>query len=362
MSRKGENIYKRKDGRWEARYIKDRDFKGKAIYGYIYAKTYKEAREKKQLLSKQGIKQNKKILFNTVIDEWLLERKNRIKESTYVIYYLDINNHIKPYFQTIYIDEINNLVINEFVKEKLSKGRLDNKGGLSNKTVKELLNIINSCIDYAVYKKYILLSLSKVNIPKKHMRKSILNNEELNKLIHYLKENNNAVNIGILLMICTGMRIGELCALKNKDIDLNKGIINVNKTLQRITNIENKKTKIIITNTKTDKSERVIPIPNSLIEYLKIDYNDLYFLTQTYKYMEPRTFRYAFKRKIKKLHLPEVTVHSLRHSFATKCIELGFDYNCLSEILGHSSPSTTMNLYVHSKIEYKKECMNKIQI
>lgn len=181
-------------------------------------------------------------------------------------------------------------------------------------------------------------------------------------LIQFLKDNPNYINVGILLMITTGIRIGEICALKNSDIDFNKKEIKIDKTLQRITDIQNGKTKIIISTPKTRYSARIIPLPESILIFIKNKNNDNYFLTQSSNHMEPRTLRYAFKRIIKKLQLPEVTVHSLRHMFASECIELGFDYKCLSEILGHSSPSTTMNLYVHSKTEYKRQCMNRIQI
>lgn len=362
MSRRGENIYKRKDGRWEARYIKGRDHHGKAIYGYIYGKSYKEVKEKKLLSCTSCQKDSTRILFNDWIDIWLEEHRCDIKESTYVIYYLNIQNHIKPFFKDYSIMEINESLIKQFIKDKSNNGRLDHNGGLSAKTIKELINIIKSSMKYASKKQLIKHNSLNINIKINKPKQAILDEKDYKILVNYLKENINSINAGILLMMCTGLRVGEICALKNNDIDLHNNIITINKTLQRITDIETKKTKIVITHTKTNKSQRVVPIPISLTKYLIIGDKDSYFLTQSKKYMEPRTFRYAFKRKIKKLHLQEVTVHSLRHLFASQCIELGFDYNCLSEILGHSSPSTTMNLYVHSKTEYKKQCMNRIQI
>ena len=183
-------------------------------------------------------------------------------------------------------------------------------------------------------------------------------------IFNYLKRKNDSYCRGILLIICSGIRIGEICALKNEDFDLCEKKFLISKTLQRVQYIGNskKKTKIIIQSTKTLNSTRTIPIPISYYDYLKIEKNDNYFLTQTSKYMEPRTVRYKFKKILKELNLTNVTVHSLRHSFASQCIELGFDYNCLSEILGHSSPSTTMNIYVHSKQDFKKKCMDKFTL
>lgn len=363
MSRKGENIYKRKDGRWEGRYIKDRDLNGKAVYGYVYGRTYKEVKEKKiAMLISNKPKDNSHMLFNEWLDIWLENQKNKIKESTYVTYYLHIEKHIKGYFKNVELCKIRNIHIQNFIKEMLSNGRLDNKGGLSNKTVKELINVIKLSLKEALKNNLIDSIYFDYKIPTVKNTLHILKENDAIKLVQYLKDNPSHINIGILLMITTGIRIGELCALKNSDINLLKKEITINKTLQRITDVQNHKTKIIISDAKTQNSMRTIPIPETIIKYLHNDNQDYYFLTQSMKYMEPRTFRYAFKRKIKKLQLPEVTVHSLRHMFASQCIELGFDYNCLSEILGHSSPTTTMNLYVHSKIEYKRECMNRIKI
>lgn len=364
MSRRGENIYKRKDGRWEARYIKARDQDSKAIYGYVYGKTYTEVKQKKQnILNKKNLNEEN-TLYSSWLDTWLKLQKEHIKESTYVTYYLHINKHIKPKLGYLRLDEIRNYHIQYFINDKLECGRLDNRGGLSNKTVKELLNIIKLSLKYAIKNGLINNINLDFKIKSNKYKFTLLCDEEYNTLLSYLKNSNDTVSIGILLMMATGIRIGELCALQNENIDLINKSITINKTLQRIPDItEHNKTKVVIQTAKSNKSNRSIPIPNSILDYLVINKNTKhYFLTQSHKYMEPRVLRYRFKRIIKKLHLAEVTVHSLRHQFATQCIELGFDYNCLSEILGHASPSTTMNLYVHSKNEYKRECMNKIHI
>lgn len=304
----------------------------------------------------------KKVVFEDIIQEWLDLQKTQVKESTYATYFNHIQNHIKPYFKDIYLIEITNSLIQQFINDKLKSGRLNKTGGLSIKSVKELVNVIKLVIKYSVENKYIQPISLEFKFPIQRKQLQILNNDEYMILSQYLKDNKEPFSIGILLILCTGIRIGELCALKNQDIDLKRKEIYIHKTLQRIQDIENKTTKIIISSTKTIKSTRIIPIPESLIPYIKTNDDQNYFLTQSNKYIEPRTVRYKFKRIIKKLQITEVTVHSLRHYFASYCIELGFDYNCLSEILGHSSPATTMNLYVHSKNEYKKRCMNKIQI
>lgn len=304
----------------------------------------------------------RKILYYDIIDEWLEQQAPYIKESTYAIYFNHIKNHIKPYFNELYINELDNEKIQKFINNKLAYGNIKNETGLSIKTVKELVNVIRLTLQFAVSKNYISEFVLRVKYPnnQKNDRK-LLTSHEINLLKEYLEDSIDTTDKGILLMMYTGIRIGELCALKNEDIDIKNGYLHINKTLQRIQKRESG-TKIVISTTKSIKSNRIIPIPQLLLSKLDVNDKHFYFLTQNESFIEPRVLRYKFKNIIKKLHISEVTVHSLRHYFATRCIELGFDYNCLSEILGHSSPSTTMNIYVHSKDEYKKECMNKITL
>lgn len=303
----------------------------------------------------------KKRKFNKVVDTWFVLQKEQVKESTYATYNNHIEKHIKPYFKNEYINKITHH-IQEFINNKLKNGRLDGNGGLSPKTVKELISIIKLVINYSISNGYIKPFNLNFKYPPQKKNINMLNDIEFKKLTNYLKQEHNSFYVGLLLILCTGIRIGELCALKNEDINTDKQEVYIHKTLQRIQDIDNHTTKIIISSAKTQNSIRSIPIPNSLMPYIELNNKQNYFLTQTSKYIEPRVFRYKFEKIIKKLQITEVTVHSLRHYFASKCIELGFDYNCLSEILGHSSPSTTMNLYVHSKDDHKQTCMNKINI
>ncbi len=304
----------------------------------------------------------KRIIFNEFLDEWLTIHKVNVKESTYVTYYNHCKNHIKPYFQKQYLQDINHNIIQQFIDYHLKYGNLRTQKELSVKTVKELINVLKLCLKYAMNEGYIQPFNLEFKLLNQNKAINMMNQNDYHNLVSYLKENESYFHIGILMMLSMGMRIGEVCALKNKNINLRKKEIYINSTLQRIQDFENNKTKIIITPVKTIHSQRIIPIPNSLVQYLKLKDDNYFFLTQSTRYIEPRSFRYKFKKIIKKLQIDEVTVHSLRHYFASQCIELGFDYNCLSEILGHSSPSTTMNLYVHCQDKYKQECMNKIHI
>lgn len=307
----------------------------------------------------------KKKKFNDVLDEWLESQKYYVKESTYATYYNHVKNHIKPYFDGVSINEIKQNQLQIFINEKLTHGKLNSSQGLSVKTVKELVNVIRLCMSYAASQNYINEVNFHLKFPVQTKEYRLLSSDEYKIFVQYLKNQPTHFHVGILIFLCMGLRIGEICALKNSDIDLIHKEIHIHQTLQRIQNINDKhihKTKIIITSTKTSHSTRTIPIPEVLMPYIHVKDNDYFFLTQSEKFIEPRAFRYMFKNILKKVQISEVTVHSLRHYFASNCIELGFDYNCLSEILGHSSPSTTMNLYVHCQDKHKQLCMNKIHI
>ena len=162
-----------------------------------------------------------------------------------------------------------------------------------------------------------------------------------------------------------GLQPPELCALKWGDIDLFNGIVSINKTMQRVQcDDKNYKTKIIITPPKTTNSNRMIPIPKFLVSILK-SFNpkneNAYLLTGLEdKFIEPRQAQNIFNKCLADCKIDKINFHALRHSFATRCIELGMDYKTLSEILGHANVSTTMNLYVHSSLTQKKKQMNKL--
>ena len=190
-------------------------------------------------------------------------------------------------------------------------------------------------------------------------QKRLLNSSEQNILTEQLMSDINPSNAGILISAATGMRIGELCALKWSDFDFEKSTVTVSRTMQRIKNQDGSGTKIIVTFPKSRTSLREIPIPeflkNTLAEIKTND--DNFVITGTSKFVEPRTMQYRFRNILKRFNLPQVNFHSLRHMFATKCVALGIDVKTLSEILGHSSVKITLDRYVHSSMERKQSCM-----
>ena len=176
----------------------------------------------------------------------------------------------------------------------------------------------------------------------------------------------NTKNLGIILAISCGLRIGEVCALQWKDINLEAGLIYIRKTLQRIyLSDEMPKSRVIITTPKTFSSIREIPISSKLLKQIcqinnKSDEN--YILTNSSDYMEPRTYRKYFKKFLIKYNIDILNFHCLRHSFATRCINSGNDIKVVSDLLGHSTVNTTWNMYVHPSMQEKKKCIEKSSI
>ena len=187
---------------------------------------------------------------------------------------------------------------------------------------------------------------------------------EQKQLQQYLYNNLSDRNLGILVCLFTGIRIGEICALKWDDISFTEKHIKIQRTMQRIQCDEDeRKTKIIITTPKSKCSLRTIPLPDIVIERIEKDFQNRegYVLTgQKDIFVEPRTMQNHFKRVLEECKIRNVNYHVLRHTFATRCIELGFDIKSLSEILGHASVNITMNRYVHPSMELKRENMNKL--
>ena len=370
MPRKGENIYKRKDGRWEGRFIKGRTSTGKAIYGYIYSKTYHEAKE---LLIRTAAENNKsnsivftsdRIKFRTLAQEWLDKTKVDIKESTKNKYRNLLNSYILPDIGELVISQLTSELIQQHCSQLLIHGGT-NKTGLSSKTVADVLSLIRSILKYATQKGISVhcdTSIIHIKQEKKEMR--VLSPLEQKKLCQYLCSNQNPCNLGILVSMFTGLRIGEICALRWNDISLPEQTIYVHYTLQRIQDPSDSthKTKVLITAPKSSCSIRIIPIPDDLVTILRksAPNTNAYLLTNTSHYMEPRTLQNRFKKVLAECGLAPINYHVLRHTFATRCVELGFDIKSLSELLGHANITITMNRYVHPSMALKKENMQRL--
>ncbi len=361
MARKGENIFHRKDGRWEARYVKGYRPDGTCQYGFLYGKSYGEVKKKRtEILLKLDLNENERkkkfqetILFQDKINEWLIAQKPSIKESTYTYYYHVTQNHIKPLLGKLTLKQINDKVIIDFINYKM------NHSNLKMSTLKEIVIVLRQILSFC----YIT---TQVKLPKVTKQKiQIISKEDKEKLEDYLFSHLNEISIGILLSLYTGLRIGEVCALQWKDINFEKETISIQKTVSRVRNFEltQKKTKLLLVDAKTEHSIREIPLHKSFLALLKkvaVGKPGSYFiLTSSYKMMDPRNYYNQYQKIIKKCHIAHYKYHSLRHTFATNCIELGLDPKSLSELLGHSDIKITLSLYVHPSLERKKEFINQ---
>lgn len=368
MPRKGENIYKRKDGRWEGRYVKGHTDSGKIIYGYVYAYSYKEAKNK--LTNSVGGKEEnvktkpQKIRFKELSELWLESRKNTVKKSTHNKYSNILYSYVIPYIGNKQLNEISPECVVSLCESLIETGGVKGKG-LSKKTVADTLSVIKNIIKYSRDKGYDLrIDLNSITIKQKPPQLNVLSESDIKALYFYLNGTVSAYNIGILICLLTGVRIGEVCALCWEDISFRDHTIHISKTAQRIqdTGELGKKTKVILTSPKSVTGKRTIPIPENLERILKdfkskdegfVVSKDCVHLT------EPRVLQYHFKRILDILNIKQVNFHVLRHTFATRCIEVGFDVKSLSEILGHSTVSITMNKYVHPSMELKRENMKR---
>lgn len=366
MSKKGENIYKRKDGRWEARYIKTYFPDGRAGYGYCYGKSYGEAKgkantAKANLINHTQVEKNEyKKRLSAYCDEWLLLKRSKIKGSTYVKYHTIIENHIKPKLGTFPAASLTSIIAEQFGYELMHTKKL------SAKTVKDILTVLHSVLVYTEKQNPILKRVEIVypKAEKKEMR--VLTREEQERFITYLLNDTDCCKFGTLFTLLTGLRIGEVCALRWGDISLKEGIVYVKQSMQRIKSLDgtkNAKTQIVISEPKSLSSVRAIPLsPFALEMCRKFSGNEnAYILTGKVEwFIEPRVMQYKMERYAEECGLPGVHFHTLRHSFATRCVEVGFEIKSLSEVLGHSSPQITLERYVHSSLELKRENMLKL--
>ena len=308
-------------------------------------------KEVKQMVTQKNIGQ--------IADLWKADKKQFVKKSTYAAYSLIVDTHILPAFGEK--TSVGEKDVQEFVLQKLN-------GGLSQKTIKDMLIVLRMILKFGAKKNYCAYTPFDVIFPTDRERQEleVLSITNQKKIMRFVEENFTFRNLGIFICLSTGMRIGEICALTWDDIDIDNGVIHIRKTLQRIYIRENgiRRTELVIDTPKTATSIRDIPMTKDLLSVLKPlrkVVNEQYFvLTNDVNPTEPRTYRNYYKKLLAKLEIPPIKFHGLRHSFATRCIESHCDYKTVSVILGHSNISTTLNLYVHPNYEQKKKCIDKM--
>ena len=292
------------------------------------------------------------MIYKTVREIAAAWKRPYVKQSTMAAYVLILENHVLPYFGDS--DSLHEQAVQAFVLQKL-------ENGLSVKTVKDILIVLKMVMKFGVKNEWMAYYEWDIKYPTTATNKEleVLSVANHKKILNYIQSHFTFTGLGIYISLSTGLRIGEICALKWSDINVTDGTITVSRTIERIYIIEGEKkhTELVINTPKTKNSCREIPMSKELLAMIKplkkVVNEDFYVLTNDERPTEPRTYRNYYNGLMAKLDIP-------KFSFATRCIEAGCDYKTVSVLLGHSNISTTLNLYVHPNMEQKKRCITRM--
>ena len=361
MPRHGENIYKRRDGRYEGRYVIGKTAAGKTRFGYVYGYQYTEVQN--ALLRKKAEQLNENdrdasrcgVLLRDWIDRWLEnELLGSVKESSYQTYLRQINVHLLPSLGHISLSALTPAVVYSFVVHLKEKG-------LAHSTVRSAFRLLNAALRFAQEEGLIFKNPCR-NIkiqPDEAREQRALSRSEQETLCRAAIRQND---LPALLGLYAGMRLGEVCALRWSDIDWEEKTVTVRRTAQRTASIKSRegtRTLLMIGSPKSRRSHRVLPIPEFVLDQLRIAFqaaeaDDAFIFGKAGRAAEPRTVQRRFQRLMKELGLSGVHFHTLRHSFATRLMELGIDIQTIGALLGHQSAKTTLDFYGHSLSEQQR--------
>ena len=368
MARRGENIYHRKDGRWEGRCIVGRKPDGKPRFHSVYAKTYSEVKQKLLRMKWETMQEGEPVLtwgkgtLSDWMDHWLeVLEKPYIKATTYQLYKKKIEKHLRPL--------LGKHLLAQLQKEQIQAAADQLKGTLSPSTLHGVFRLLKSILSCGV--KHHLLARSpyeEIRLPRFHQRRPrVLTVGEQARVERWAMEEGGEE---YLLNLYTGLRLGELCALRYRDVDLEAGSLRVSHSVKRVYGEGAEGGgKLLIGSPKTESSVREIPLPEFLTQMLRerktrmgAGEGEFLFPNTRGRAAEPRTMQVRLKRGMEKLGLVGVHFHTLRHTFAMRCLERGMSYKAVSELLGHSSSQITMKYYDHCTRESKIRLMQSVRL
>ena len=356
MARRGENIRKRSDGRWEGRYLRKVD--GQKRYASVYAKTYSEVKKK---LQDAKVAENEKSLaqafpqaslsVHELSGLWLEEVQRLRKYSTYRKYMDIYENYIQQALGALKVTELCSERVSQILPREMSSS-----------TQRSIYCVLNQMLRYGnLYLGMPYVKLQSCVTAFKVEPIVVLNEAEQKRLLNTLYNQMDRNKLGILICLSTGLRLGEICALKWQDIDFENSTLSVRRTVQRIrTEGEEKKTILLESTPKTASSKREIPLSEHLLGLLKQFQEDTDYILKGDAPMDPRTYQYRFQALLREAQIDSTNFHILRHTFATNCINSGADVKSVSEILGHSNVNITLNRYVHPAMDVKRNYMNSL--
>ena len=393
MAKKANNegsIRRRSNGTWEGRYSDGVNAEGKQIQRSVYGKTKKEVADKLHAIffqKQQGIYVTPtKVLVKDWLIEWLHNYAHiTVRPSTYISYEGYIYNHIIPIIGDLPIQKLTPPIVQNFYNDRFLNGRIDGKGGLSSKTLRNMHNMFHQAMEQAKINGLIMQNPTDNAIIPKSQKKEmrVLSVQEQLRLLNVVHL--HRLGFAIKFDLATGLRIGELCALKWTDLNYQKKTVKISRTLQRIkTNqLEREEldgsenmTMVVEGDVKTSSGFREIPIPDKIWmellqhqqrqqqEYMSLGVPilpDGYIFAMPFgTCVEPSTMRDALNYLLAVAEIEHANFHSLRHTFATRAIEAGMPVKTLSDILGHSQVQITMDLYCHSSIDHMRDSMNAL--
>ena len=381
-------IRKRKNGTWEGRYTIGYDSHGKqkqkSIYGKTRAEVAKKLSEVTSAIQNGSYIAPRNLTLSEWLEVWLTSYAYiKVRPSTYASYQAYIERHVSPIIGGLQLQKLTTNQLQVFFNEKRVNGRIDGKGGLSPKTIRNIYNMLHEALQQAVINKIVSVNVSEgVVLPSKDEKEIIVFKPEEQRAIIEAAQKDR-LGFAIELDFFTGLRVGELCALKWSDIDLAAKEFRVRRTLQRVQKktsdikSKGKRTQIVEGATKTKKGNRVIPLTDTMLQKLLVHkarqlfekrrlgkgYSDngYVFANEFGGAIEPSYLRDVYERILKNANAPHYTFHTIRHTFATRAIENDMPVKVVSEILGHSSVQLTMDLYCHPSISAKRNVLEKME-
>ena len=300
-----------------------------------------------------------------LLNLWLEKyAKLSIKPRSYNKYEAFITLHINPILGNTPINEITSNMLQDFILQKLENGNLKTNKPLSVNTVFGIVSVLKQAFKLALTLDLIPKDPTvAIKLPQQQEKEiQALTRDEQKRIEEYCLKQTKNNYIGIIICLYTGIRLGELLALTWDDIDFEKKFLYIKKTAYKLK--INGKNQMVIDKPKTKKSNRIIPLPDKLINLLQLSKNkstsDYILSTKTNNMVDIRSYQRTFESILNKCGIKHYNFHCLRHTFATRALELGMDIKTLSEILGHTNVAITLNRYAHSLLEYKIQEMNKI--
>ena len=367
MARRGENIRKRKDGRWEGRYIKGRKPDHSAIWGYVYGRTYTAV--KKELTIRKNSMQTytlsaDNVTFSELSQNWESSISLGVKPSTAAHYHYTLVHYILPVLGNCRVQDLNTSLLEQGLLQIIAPKNGCHKP-LAHSMARECLALVRRICRYAAHIRLMHPIEIEIKLPHTVPKPAqVLSQPEQKRITFFAEKSPTARKVGLLLMMQMGLRIGEVCGLQWGDFDLTAGVLSVRRTVKRIY-VANGQTEVVVQTPKTHSSTRKIPIPRGILRILNRLYSSHtpqeWFLSgNADKPVEPRCYRKSLHSYLRRAGVPTVNPHALRHTFATTCLQAGCNVKTLSELLGHASSDITMKRYVHTCWDWKRAEMDRI--